>query len=51
MEAHHLSDEDRESTAKGRSQVMNILTIDTGTIASLATKVWKISNALIGGTS
>jgi hypothetical protein len=46
MEAHHLTDEETES-GKGRSQVMNLLTIDSGMIASLATKVWDLTNALI----
>lgn len=47
MEAQHLSDEDKES-GKGRSQVMNLLIIDTGTIAGLATRIWNLTNALIG---
>lgn len=50
MEAHHLSDEEKES-GKGRSQVMNLLILDTGTIAGLATKVWNLTNAMIGRKS
>ena len=46
MEAHHLTNEEKEM-GKGRSQVMNLLTIDTGTIAGMATKVWDITNAII----
>jgi ABC-type multidrug transport system fused ATPase/permease subunit len=35
------------SKKQGRSQVMNLLTIDTGAIASLATHVWHVTNALV----
>lgn len=46
MEAQNLSEEDTKA-GKGRAQVMNLLTIDTNTVASMATYVWGISNGLI----
>lgn len=46
MEAQNLSEEDTKA-GKGRAQVMNLLTIDTNTVASLATYIWGISNGLI----
>jgi len=46
VEAHTLSEEDTAS-GKGRSQILNLLTVDTGTIAGLATHVWGASNAFI----
>lgn len=45
-ETHHASDADR-STGEGRSQVMNLLTIDTNTIASLATIAPNVTNSII----
>lgn len=47
MEAQHLTSEEDEKANKGRSQVMNLLTIDVSTISSLATYLWNISNGLI----
>lgn len=47
MEAQHLTSEEDEKANKGRSQVMNLLTIDVTTISSLATYLWSISNGLI----
>lgn len=41
-----MSEEDTKA-GKGRAQVMNLLTIDTNTVASMATYVWGISNGLI----
>lgn len=46
MEAQNLSEEDTKA-GKGRAQVMNLLTIDTNTVASMATYVWGISNGLL----
>ncbi|ORY26307.1 P-loop containing nucleoside triphosphate hydrolase protein [Naematelia encephala] len=46
MEAQHVSG-DQEVSNAGRAQVMNLLTIDSGTIASLATKSWALSNSII----
>ncbi|EIW65943.1 hypothetical protein TREMEDRAFT_35758 [Tremella mesenterica DSM 1558] len=48
MEAHNVTDDEKSSGSKGRSQVMNLLTIDTGTIASLGTHTWNLTNAIIG---
>ncbi len=45
-ETHHASDADR-SPGEGRSQVMNLLTIDTNTIASLATIAPNVTNSII----
>lgn len=47
MEAQHLTSEEDEKANKGRSQVMNLLTIDVNTISSLATYLWSISNGVI----
>ena len=41
-----MSDEDR-ATGEGRSQVMNLLTIDTNIVASLATIAPGVSNSII----
>lgn len=46
METHLSSDADR-STGEGRSQVMNLLTIDTNTVASLATIAPNVTNSMI----
>jgi ABC-type multidrug transport system fused ATPase/permease subunit len=40
-------DSDEASKKQGRSQVMNLLTIDTGAIASLAIHIWHVTNALV----
>lgn len=40
-------DSEEANKNQGRAQVMNLLTIDTGAIASLGTHAWNISNALI----
>lgn len=37
--------------AQGRSQVMNLLTIDTNTVASLATHTWSFANGVTTCTS
>lgn len=47
MEAQHLTSEEDQKANKGRAQVMNLLTIDTGTVASMATYIWGISNGII----
>lgn len=36
-----------EKANKGRSQVMNLLTIDTTTVSSMATYVWTITNGIV----
>ena len=46
VETHLASDEDRAS-GKGRSQVMNLLTIDNNTIASIATIAPNVTNSVI----
>ncbi|WOO83211.1 ATP-dependent bile acid permease [Vanrija pseudolonga] len=46
MEAQHLTSEEDRKANKGRSQVMNLLTIDTGTVSSMASYIWSISNGL-----
>lgn len=38
--------EKKTSGAQGRSQVMNLLTIDTNTVASLATHTWGFTNGI-----
>ncbi|OXB35182.1 ATP-dependent bile acid transporter [Cryptococcus neoformans] len=38
--------EKKTSEARGRSQVMNLLTIDTNTVASLATHTWSFTNGI-----
>jgi hypothetical protein len=40
-------DSDEAAKNQGRSQVMNLLTIDTGAIASLGIYTWNITNALV----
>jgi hypothetical protein len=40
-------DGDDANKNQGRAQVMNLLTIDSGAIASLGIHAWNISNALI----
>jgi hypothetical protein len=40
-------DGDQANKNQGRAQVMNLLTIDSGAIASLGIHAWNISNALI----
>ena len=45
-EAHNL-EKDETRIRKGKSQVVNLLTIDSIQIASMATRVWAISNAMI----
>ncbi|BEI85636.1 hypothetical protein CcaverHIS002_0510370 [Cutaneotrichosporon cavernicola] len=47
MEAQHLTSEEDQKANKGRAQVMNLLTIDVGTVASMATYIWNISNGII----
>lgn len=47
MEAQHLTSEEDQKANKGRAQVMNLLTIDVGTVASMATYTWNISNGII----
>lgn len=47
MEAQHLTSEEDQKANKGRAQVMNLLTIDVGTVASMATYIWGISNGII----
>ncbi|KAK8864683.1 hypothetical protein IAR55_001935 [Kwoniella newhampshirensis] len=47
MEAHNVKDNDKDSSSKGRSQVMNLLTIDAGIVASLANYTWGFANGLI----
>ncbi|WVO18186.1 hypothetical protein L204_105890 [Cryptococcus depauperatus] len=46
-EAHNVKDDDKQSQGQGRSQVMNLLTIDTGTIAGMATHLWNFTNGII----
>ncbi|ORX40310.1 hypothetical protein BD324DRAFT_607321 [Kockovaella imperatae] len=46
VETHLASEEDRED-GKGRSQVMNLLTIDNNTIASIATIAPNVTNSAI----
>ena len=46
VETHLASDEER-AKGKGRSQVMNLLTIDNGTVASLATIAPNVTNSII----
>jgi hypothetical protein len=47
MEAQHLTSEEDQMANKGRAQVMNLLTIDVNTVASMATYIWGISNGII----
>ncbi|KAL7420559.1 hypothetical protein Q5752_004510 [Cryptotrichosporon argae] len=46
METHHSMDAAKQ--AKGRAQVMNLLTSDIGTIGGLATLIWSVTNNLLG---
>jgi hypothetical protein len=46
VEAHNLSEAETQA-GKGRSQIINLLTIDATVMASLATRIWNASNALI----
>ncbi|KLT42676.1 P-loop containing nucleoside triphosphate hydrolase protein [Cutaneotrichosporon oleaginosum] len=47
MEAQHLTSDEDQKANKGRAQVMNLLTIDVNTVASMATYIWGISNGII----
>ncbi|WWD17007.1 hypothetical protein CI109_101443 [Kwoniella shandongensis] len=47
MEAHHVDPNDESKQGQGRSQIMNLLTIDTGMVASLANESWNLSNGTI----
>ncbi|OCF43038.1 hypothetical protein I317_03131 [Kwoniella heveanensis CBS 569] len=47
LEAHNVAEGDKDAQGRGRSQVMNLLTIDTGTIASMAIHTWGFANGLI----
>ncbi|WVF71138.1 hypothetical protein IAT40_005935 [Kwoniella sp. CBS 6097] len=47
LEAHNVAEGDKDAHGQGRSQVMNLLTIDTGTIASMAIHTWGFANGLI----
>nr|XP_018262736.1 uncharacterized protein I303_04216 [Kwoniella dejecticola CBS 10117]OBR84894.1 hypothetical protein I303_04216 [Kwoniella dejecticola CBS 10117] len=47
LEAHNVKDGDKADLNKGRSQVMNLMTIDTGTIASMATHLWNFANGMV----
>ena len=46
VEAHNLT-EAATQAGKGRSQIINLLTIDSGSMASLATHVWNATNAIV----
>lgn len=46
IEAHNLTDKQTEE-GKGRSQIINLLTIDSGSMAGLSCHLWNASNALI----
>ncbi|ORX35588.1 hypothetical protein BD324DRAFT_682363 [Kockovaella imperatae] len=45
-EAHNLKEGDRD-VRKGKTQVVNLLTIDSSQIGGLATRIWAVSNATI----
>ncbi|WVQ99735.1 hypothetical protein IAU59_006877 [Kwoniella sp. CBS 9459] len=47
LEAHNVAEGDKDAQSRGRSQVMNLLTIDTGTVASMAIHTWGFANGLI----
>ncbi|WRT66672.1 uncharacterized protein IL334_003632 [Kwoniella shivajii] len=47
LEAHNVSGKDKNAENQGRSQVMNLLTIDTGTIAAMATHIWGFVNGVV----
>ncbi|WVQ79444.1 hypothetical protein IAT38_001542 [Cryptococcus sp. DSM 104549] len=47
MEAHNVSDEKKANAGKGRSQVMNLMTVDSGTVASMATRSWNFCNGVV----
>jgi hypothetical protein len=46
MDAQHVSDEDREKN-RGKSQVLNLLMIDSTTISTLGSNFWNVSNAVL----
>nr|XP_019007523.1 uncharacterized protein I206_07785 [Kwoniella pini CBS 10737]OCF46304.1 hypothetical protein I206_07785 [Kwoniella pini CBS 10737] len=47
LEAHNVKDGEKADLNQGRSQVMNLMTIDTGTIAAMATHTWNFANGMI----
>ncbi|OCF60910.1 hypothetical protein L486_00554 [Kwoniella mangroviensis CBS 10435] len=47
LEAHNVSPGDKAVGNQGRSQVMNLFTIDTGIVASMATHIWGFGNGMI----
>lgn len=46
MEAHHLTDKEREDN-EGRSQILNLLMIDSEKISTIASRFWSITNAIL----
>ncbi|WWC94460.1 hypothetical protein V866_001306 [Kwoniella sp. B9012] len=47
LEAHNVTPGDKADGNQGRSQVMNLFTIDTGIVASMATHIWNFGNGII----
>ncbi|WVW84262.1 hypothetical protein I302_106292 [Kwoniella bestiolae CBS 10118] len=47
LEAHNVTSGEKADDNQGRSQVMNLLTIDTGIVASMATHIWNFGNGII----
>ncbi|WVQ77878.1 hypothetical protein IAR50_007581 [Cryptococcus sp. DSM 104548] len=46
LEAHNVDENDTKSDNRSRSQVMNLLSIDANTVASLATSTWDFANGM-----
>ncbi|ODO08343.1 ATP-dependent bile acid transporter [Cryptococcus wingfieldii CBS 7118] len=46
LEAHNVDVDDKTQDNRGRSQVMNLLSIDANTVASLATRLWDFANGM-----
>ncbi|TYJ53022.1 hypothetical protein B9479_006351 [Cryptococcus floricola] len=46
LEAHNVDADDKTQDQRGRSQVMNLLSIDANTVASLATRLWNFANGM-----